>query len=32
MPMPMPIPSKEEARGKGDQVEQSVPEREDFRN
>jgi hypothetical protein len=31
MPMPIPIPSKGEARGKGD-VEQSVPEREDFRD
>jgi hypothetical protein len=30
--MPMPMPGKGEARGKGDRVEQSVPEREDFRN
>jgi hypothetical protein len=30
--MPLPMPSKGEARGKEDRVEQSVPEREDFRN
>jgi hypothetical protein len=28
----MPMPSKGEARGKAGRVEQSVPEREDFRN
>jgi hypothetical protein len=32
LPILTPMPSKGEARGKGDRIEQSVPESEDFRN